>query len=167
MSHLSRPRIWGCWRDAPGAARTLRTGCATCVYAQRTQPKPCGQGATMPRLVFSSEKAACGATIELDNGDRCLISVARAGVLVRSHKKGWLNSIFGSFFGPVLYSEGNAYQVAKTAAALELKYPQVQEPLAFSNSDLSVFASAIWHCSSAAEVAIMLNEAASRDEPRL
>ena len=76
----------------------------------------------MPRLVFSSEKAACGATIELDNGDRCLISVAQAGVLVRSHKKGWLNSILGSFLGPVLYSEGNAYQVAKTAAALELKF---------------------------------------------
>ena len=120
----------------------------------------------MPRLVFSSEKAACRATIELDNGDRCLISVAQAGVLVRSHKKGWLNSIFGSFLGPILYSEGNAYQSAKTAAALELKYPQVQT-LEFSNAVLSVFASAIWHCSSAAEVATVLNEAASRDEPRL
>ena len=43
---------------------------------------------TMPKLVYSSEKLGCGATIELDSGDTCMISVAQSGVLVRSYKKG-------------------------------------------------------------------------------
>jgi hypothetical protein len=53
----------------------------------------------MPRLVFSSEKVGCGATIELDNGDTCMISVAQAGVLVRSYKKGFWSGVLGSFLG--------------------------------------------------------------------
>jgi hypothetical protein len=73
---------------------------------------------TMPNLVFSSEKAGCGATIELDNGETCLISVAQTGVLVRSYKKGFLSGIVGSFLGPVLYNEKKVYLVAETAASL-------------------------------------------------
>jgi hypothetical protein len=57
-------------------------------------------GLTMPRLVFSSGKAGCGATIELDNGDTCLISVAQAGVLVRSYKKGIFERHTRLFFRP-------------------------------------------------------------------
>ena len=72
----------------------------------------------MPRLVFSSERAGCGATIELDNGDTCLISVSQAGVLVRSYRKGFFSAIVGSFFGPTLYNEKNAYLAAKTAASV-------------------------------------------------
>jgi hypothetical protein len=113
----------------------------------------------MPRLVFSSEKAGCGATIELDNGDTCLISVAQAGVLVRSYKKGFWSGVLGSFFGPTLYNEKNVYRAAKTAAALDSKHAQVAS-LKFKNPILTAFASAVWHCSSAAEVAITLNEAA-------
>jgi hypothetical protein len=81
----------------------------------------------MPRLVFSSEKAGCGATIELDNGETCLISVAQSGVLVRSYKKGILSGVLGSFFGPILYSEKNVYRAAKTAAALD-KFTFVHYP---------------------------------------
>jgi hypothetical protein len=32
----------------------------------------------MPRLVYSNEKFGCGATIELDSQDVCIISVAQA-----------------------------------------------------------------------------------------
>jgi hypothetical protein len=112
----------------------------------------------MPKLVYSSEKLGCGATIELDNGDICMISVARVGVLVRCYKKGMF---LGSFFGAKLYNEKNVYRAAKTAAALDEKYPQVPS-LKFQNPVLTAFASAIWNCSSAAEVAIVLNEAADR-----
>jgi hypothetical protein len=113
----------------------------------------------MPRLTYSSEKLGCGATIELDNGDSCMISVARTGVLVRSCKKDYWSRVLGSFFGPILYNEKNVYRAAKTAAALDSKYPQVSS-LKFQNPVLTAFASAVWSCSSAAEVAVALNEAA-------
>jgi len=100
-----------------------------------------------------------GATIELDNGDTCLISVAQSGVLVRSYEKGFWGGLLGSFFGPILYNEKNVYRAAKTAAALDSKNARVAS-LRFQNPVLTAFAGAVWHCSSAAEVAITLNEAA-------
>jgi hypothetical protein len=112
----------------------------------------------MPRLTYSSEKVGCGATIELDNGDTCMISVAQAGVLVRSYKKGFWSGVLGSFFGSILYNEKNVYRAAKTAAALDSKYEQVTI-LKFKNPVLTAFASAVWNCSSSAEVAVVLNEA--------
>jgi hypothetical protein len=114
----------------------------------------------MPRLVYSSEKLGCGATIELDSGDVCMISVAQAGVLVRSYKKDFWG-LLGSFWGAKLYNEKSVYRTAKTAAALDAKYPQVAS-LKFQNPVLTAFANAVWNCSSAAEVAIVLNEA---DQP--
>jgi hypothetical protein len=107
----------------------------------------------MPRLTYSSEKVGCGATIELDNGDTCMISVAQAGVLVRSYKKGFWSGILGSFLGPILYNEKSVYRAAKTAAALDSKYPTVAS-LKFRNPVLTAFASAVWNCSSAAGVAM-------------
>jgi hypothetical protein len=76
----------------------------------------------MPELVYSSEKLGCGATIALDNGDICMISVARLGVLVRCYKK---RQFLGSFFGAKLYNEKNLFRAAKAAAALDSKYPTV------------------------------------------
>jgi hypothetical protein len=113
----------------------------------------------LPRLVFSSEKTGCGATIELDNGDTCLISVAQAGVLVRSYRKGFFNGILGSFLGPVLYSEKSGYVAAKTAKSLDARFPEPIQVLNFRNPVLMAFANAVWHCSSAAQVAGVLNEA--------
>jgi hypothetical protein len=113
----------------------------------------------MPRLVFSSETAGCGATIELDNGDTCLISVAQAGVLVRSYRKGFFSAIVGSFFGPTLYNEKNVYLAAKTAASLKSQFPEQISHLDFANPMLRAFANAVWNCASAAEVAVVLNEA--------
>jgi hypothetical protein len=42
----------------------------------------------VPKLLYWSEKVGCGATIELDSGEVCLVSVAQAGVLVKARKKG-------------------------------------------------------------------------------
>jgi hypothetical protein len=86
----------------------------------------------MPRLLFSSEKAGCGATIELDSGEMCLISVAQSGVWVRSYRKGRMGGLLGSFFGPILYNEKNVYRAEKTAAALHSKAPQITS-LKFQN----------------------------------
>ena len=82
---------------------------------------------TMPKLVYSSEKLGCGATIELDSGDTCMISVAQSEVLVRSYKKGLLGGASGSFFGPILYKEHNVFRAAKTAAALHSRVPQLAD----------------------------------------
>jgi hypothetical protein len=92
----------------------------------------------MPRLVFSSERGGCGGTIELDNGETCLISVAQSGVLVRSYKKGFLSGLLGSFFGPILYREQNVYRAARTAAALDSKHVQVAS-LKFQNPRVDRF----------------------------
>ncbi|HZR88394.1 MAG TPA: hypothetical protein VFB02_16420 [Bradyrhizobium sp.] len=115
----------------------------------------------MSRLIYSSEKHGCGATIVLDSGDACLISVAQAGVLVRSYKQGFLSNLLGSFFGAKLYEEKNVYKAARTAQALSVAFPPVAE-LKFKNPVLQAFSSAVWSCSSPAEVAIALNEISER-----
>jgi hypothetical protein len=115
----------------------------------------------MPKPIFSNEKFGCGATIKLDNGDNCMISVAQSGVLVRTYGSGFWDKILGSFLGAVLYREKNVYRAAKTAAALHSSIPQAKS-LQFNNPVLTAFAQAVWHCSSAAEVAVKLNEAMSK-----
>ena len=108
----------------------------------------------MPKLSYSSETVGCGATIELDSTEICIVSIARSGVLVQSHKKG---IFLGGLRGAKLYSETDIYKATKTALALAAMYPEPS--LAFKNPVLSAFANAIWHCSSAAQVCIVLNEA--------
>jgi hypothetical protein len=109
-------------------------------------------------LLYSSEKFGCGATIKLDNGDTCMISVARSGVLIRTYGSG-LAKILGSFLGAELYREKNVYRAAMTARRLHYSIPRVAE-LQFQNPVLTAFAQAVWHCSSAAEVAIKVSKAA-------
>ncbi len=113
----------------------------------------------MPELIYSSEKFGCGATIKLDSGEVCMISVAQSGVLVRSYRDG---SFFGSWFGPILYNEKAVYKAARTAMTLALHYPDKTPLPTFQNPVLSAFANAVWHSSSAAEVSIVLNEASER-----
>jgi hypothetical protein len=116
-------------------------------------------GRHMPTLLYSSERIGCGATIELANKDICIVSVAQTGVRVRSYREtGFLMRFFGPLFGPILYEEKNVYTVAKTAMALSERFPQRPSSLNFRNPVLSAFAGAVWHCSSAAETAILLNE---------
>jgi hypothetical protein len=110
----------------------------------------------MPMLIYSSEKFGSGATIELDNNEICIVSCARVGVRVRTHKKG---ALLGAFLGAILYHEKDIYKAAKTAQTLDALYPDYPDDLAFNNPVLKAFANAVWHCSSAAEVCAVLNEA--------
>lgn len=111
----------------------------------------------MPKLVFSTETMGCGATIRVDSGEEIVVSIAKAGVRVRS-TKGFL----GSFFGATLYEEKNVYKNVQTSLSLRLSYPNQVPELEFRNPNLKAFASAIWHCKTAAEVSVILNEAASK-----
>jgi hypothetical protein len=115
----------------------------------------------MPTLLRSSETAGCGATIELDNKEVVFVSIAQTGVLVRAIdvQHGVLKSMWSNFFGPKLYSESDVYKNARVAEALSEQFPKQAEPLRFNNPILSVFSNAIWHCSSSANVCIVLNTA--------
>jgi hypothetical protein len=114
----------------------------------------------MPKLLYSSERFGCGATIELASGDICIVSVAQIGVRVRSYRKGLFGSLFGGFIGPILFNEKNVYVAAKTAVVLHELFPDYPPSLNFKNPVLAAFAGAVWTCSSAAEVSCVLNEAA-------
>src|SRR5262245_9596898 len=118
----------------------------------------------MPKPLRSSETAGCGATIELDNGEVVYVSIAQVGVLVRlwNMKGGLFKSLMSNFLGPKLYNESSVYKNAQTARALSIMFPDQAPSLRFKNPVLAAFANAIWHCSSAAEVSIILNEAGSR-----
>lgn len=112
----------------------------------------------MTKLLYSSETIGCGATLELGSKETCLVSVAQTGVLVKGYR-GRFGRFMISFFGATLYRERNVYNAANTAAALDALFPQRAVPVAFRNPVLAAFTNAVWHCSSAAEVAVKLNEA--------
>jgi len=113
----------------------------------------------MPTLLRSSETVGCGATIKLDSKEVVVISIAQTGVLVRSIVvgKGLIRFFLSSFFGPKLYDENNVYKNARAAQSLSIIFPQ-QANLSFKNPVLTAFANAVWHCSTAAEVSILLSE---------
>ncbi len=115
----------------------------------------------MPKLLFSTETHGCGATIKLDSGEVVYVSIAQMGVLVRlmDLSGGLIRKLISNFFGAKLYSESDVYKNAQTCEALSRLYPEQAEALRFKNPVLAVFSNAIWHCSSAAEVCIVLNKA--------
>jgi hypothetical protein len=113
----------------------------------------------MPKLLYSSETKGCGATIQLDSKEICIVSVAQTGVLVRSYRDGFLGHLLGSFVGPLLYNEKNVYKATKTAMALAERFRNEVAQLQFKSPVLSAFAKAVWHCADAGRVAILLNEA--------
>jgi hypothetical protein len=118
----------------------------------------------MPKLLRSSETSGCGATIRLDSGEVVYVSIARAGVLVRhwDMSGGFFKTFIGNFTGAKLYNEINVYKGSQTAIALRLTFPDQAPELNFKSPLLSAFSNAIWHCGSAAEVSITLNEAAAK-----
>lgn len=118
----------------------------------------------MPALLRSSETVGCGATIKLDSGEVVYVSIAKVGVLVRhvDATGGFFKTVMSNFFGAKLYSESSVYKNAQTSHALMLMFPDQSPELRFKNPVLSTFSNAIWHCGSAAEVTIVLNEAASK-----
>jgi hypothetical protein len=118
----------------------------------------------MPKLLRSSETMGCGATIKLDSGEVVYVSIAQVGVLVRKSDMsgGLIKTLMSNFFGAKLYNESNVYKNAQTAQALSMMYPEQAPGLQFKNPVLAAFSNAIWHCASAAEVCVVLNEAASK-----
>jgi hypothetical protein len=123
------------------------------IAPSRTSPIP------QSELLYWSESIGCGATVKLRSHEICVVSVARSGVLVKSSQ-----SRFIGFFGTVLYNEKNAYKVAETVMALDALFPENSVAATFRNRVLTAYANAIWQCSTAAEVAITLNEAIARAE---
>jgi hypothetical protein len=105
----------------------------------------------MTILLHYSERVGCGATLRLDSGEPCLISVAQSGVRVIKSRLGWL--------GPILYDEKNVYLAAQTGLALQELFPEKRVPVTFRNPVLSAFTNAAWHCSTASEVAKTFNRA--------
>ena len=118
----------------------------------------------MPKLLRSSETRGCGATIELDDHEVVCVSIAQVGVLVRKWDMGGglIKILWSNFFGPKLYNESNVYKNAQTAQTLSLMFPKQAPELGFSNPVLAAFANAIWHCSTAVQACVVLNEAASK-----
>lgn len=92
------------------------------------------------------------------------MSIAQTGVLVRrwDMNGGLIKSLLSNFFGAKLYNESSVYKNAQTARALSLIYPEQASPLSFKNPVLAAFSNAIWHCSSAAKVCTVLNEAVAK-----
>jgi hypothetical protein len=117
----------------------------------------------MPKLLYSTETHGCGATIKLDSQETCMVSCAQSGVLVKSYR-GRFGQFWINFFGPVLYNEKVTYKAAQTSMALDILFPENRLPTAFHNPVLNTFANAIWHCSTAADVSRVLNEAITEAE---
>jgi hypothetical protein len=109
----------------------------------------------MPKVLFFSDpsngRPGLGATIQLDSGEPCLMSIANGWVRVKKSRYG--------LFGPTLYNERNAHRTALTARALSFIFPDNLLPPGFTDPVSSAFANAILHCSTCKEVAVVLNEA--------
>ena len=130
---------------------------------QQMKPAQLRPDQRMTKLLYSSETVGCGATMKLESGEICIVSVAQSGVSVKSNR-GKFAQLLAGLFGAVLYREKNVYKAAETAMALDMLFPQKGIPVAFRNPVLNAFANAVWQCSTAAEVAITPNEAIARGE---
>ena len=106
---------------------------------------------------FSDTLVTRYANIRMANGDPCYISIARRGILVKRSRLGIL--------GAKLYEEKNAYHAAMTAKALAYLHPDRITPQNMTNPILVAF-NAVLHCSTAGNVAVVLNTAVSEAEKR-
>jgi len=118
----------------------------------------------LPKLLYASEMVGCGATLELDSKETCLISVARrTGVRVKG-SQGRFGRFWIGFSGSILYEEKNASKITQMIENLNSLFSNRVLPIKFRNPALTAFTNAVWHCSSAAEVIWKLNEAAAPAE---
>lgn len=112
----------------------------------------------MPKVLFFSDpsngRPGLGATVQLNSGEPCLMSISPGWVRVKKSRTG--------LFGPTIYSVRSADKTAATARALTYLYPDSQLPAGFTDPVLCAFANAILHCASCSEVAAVLNEAVAR-----
>jgi len=117
----------------------------------------------MPRLLYINEKFGHDATIILDSGDACWISVGKKGVLVRSHKHSFWGGLSGSLLGPKLYQERDVYRALSVAQSITATFRPVPQ-IRCSDVMLKAFCTAVWHSSSPARVKDVLNDPARLDE---
>jgi len=116
----------------------------------------------MPKVLFFSDpsngRPGLGATIQLDSGEHCLMSIAPGWVRVKKSRAG--------FFGSTLYNVRNLRETTQTANALIFLFPDSLLPSGFTEPMLCAFANAILHCSTCDEVAAVLKEAVARAEQK-
>jgi hypothetical protein len=105
-----------------------------------------------------SKRGGCGATVRLETGEPCWVSIAQSGVLVKKSRLGLL--------GAILFSEKNAYKISRCEIALAYLFPENRFPDGITNPNLRSFLNAILHCHSAAEVCQTLNEAVETAEKK-
>lgn len=109
-------------------------------------------GTTAKILYFGdSSERGCGATVILESGEPCLLSIAQSGIWVKKSRYG--------IFGATLYNEKNVYINARRTGALAYLFPVKQFPDGISSLNLRAFFNAILHCRSAVDVCTTLNEA--------
>lgn len=113
----------------------------------------------MPRLLYINERFGHDATIILESGDACWISVGKKGVLVRSHKHSFWGGLLGSLFGPKLYQERDVYQALSVAQVILATFRPVPQ-IRCRDAMLKAFCTAVWHCPSPARVETVLNDPA-------
>src|SRR5262249_24827649 len=82
-------------------------------------------------LFFADGKHGCGATVRLESGEPCLLSIAQSGILVRKTRYG--------FFGAELYNEKSVYQNTRRTGALAYLFPTKRFPDSVSNPILRTF----------------------------
>ena len=107
----------------------------------------------MPRLLHYSDsiKGGFGATIRLDSGEPCLVSVAQSGVRVRKSRFG--------FFGAILFEDTNVTRAAKIAIKLADQFGN-SFPAKINNPVLAAFANFLYNCKSCSTIAATLDAAA-------
>jgi hypothetical protein len=120
---------------------------------------------TMPAneiLYYADQKhgirRGCGATIRLESGEPCFLSIAQSGVLVKRSRSG--------FFGAVLYNEKVVYKNSLCGLALAYLYPEKRFPDDVCDPNLGSFMNAILHCQNSSDVTKILNEAIETAEKK-
>lgn len=112
----------------------------------------------MPKVLFFSDpsngRPGLGATIRLDSGEPCMISIAADWVRVKKTRWG--------LWGQLLFAAKDARVSKHTAVNLRNQFPNNLLPPGFTDRLLIAFANAVMHCKTADEVARVLNDARKR-----
>jgi hypothetical protein len=103
-------------------------------------------------------RRGCGATVRLESGEPCWLSIAQSGVLVKKSRSG--------LFGAVRYHEKVVYKNSLCGLALAYLYPEKLFPDNVCDLNLRSFMNAILHCHNASDVTQTLNEAIETAEKK-
>jgi hypothetical protein len=96
-----------------------------------------------------SPERGCGATVKLESGEPCRLSISQSGIRVKKSRFG--------LFGAILYNETNSDINAQRTGALAYLFPDPKFPDGISSPNLRAFVNAILHCSNAVEVSLTVS----------